>query len=278
MNAFELLQKWPSWERASAESIFDSPAWAMPVRWRDTPCIMRRADVKFRDVLGIAIRLDDEENFIGLGNRESFKDLSVLWDVKGNLPEPLKLALVERECGPLFQIIENAARRQLSVVGIAPSENREGTTGFEISTQEGRIMASFDMKVTASIIRSFGLIKFIDLNHPSIRDMKRTGRAVFASFKLTEAERAGLAPGDCLMMPELGSVPPKWQFEPSKDGMLQICAPETVELTFAQFADNSIPEPPVPTMMTLMSGSESIANGRLIKLADMSAFSIEEIL
>ena len=109
MNAFELLQKWPSWQRASAETIFDSPAWALPVRWKDTQCVMRRADVKFRDILGIGIKFDDEENFIGLANREAFPDLHVLWDVKNNLPDPLKLALVEKECGPLFQILENAA-------------------------------------------------------------------------------------------------------------------------------------------------------------------------
>ena len=128
MNAFELLQKWPSWEKAGASMIFDSPAWAMPVRWGDMQCVMRRAEVKFRDVLGISIRLEDEENFIGLGNRDTFKDLHVLWDVKNNLPDALKLALVERECGPLFQIIENAARRQLNVVGVAPSAQREGCT------------------------------------------------------------------------------------------------------------------------------------------------------
>ena len=278
MNAFELLQKWPSWEKAGAEAIFDSPAWAMPVRWGDMPCIMRRADVKFRDVLGISIRLDDEENFIGLGNRESFKDLHVLWDVKSNLPDALKLALVERECGPLFQIIENAARRQLNVVGVAPSEQREGCTGFEIVSSDGKRMASFDMKVTPDIIRSFGMLKFIDLAHDSIRSMKRLGRAVYASFKLTDDERAGLAPGDCLMMPEIGSVPPKWQFEPPKDGILQICAPEHAELTFAQFADDMLPEIPTPTELVLMGSDGVIAKGRLAMLAEAYAFAIEEII
>lgn len=278
MNGFELLQKWPSWEKASAESIFDSPAWAMPVRWGDAQCIMRRADVKFRDVLGIAIRLDDEENFIGLGRRESFKDLNVLWDVKNNLPDALKLALVERECGALFQIIENAARRQLTVVNVAPSEKREGATGFEVVTAEGRILASFDLKVTASIIRAFGLIKFIDVNHECIRSMKRTARAVYSSFTLTDAERAGLIPGDCIMMPEIGSVPPKWQFETPKDGLMQICAPETTELTFAQFADDQLPEIPMPEVLTLMMDGKSIANGRLTKLAELPAFAIEEII
>lgn len=278
MNAFELLQKWPTWEKAGASMIFDSPAWAMPVRWGDQQCVMRRADVKFRDVLGISVRLEDEDNFIGLGNREAFKDLHVLWDVKNNIPEALKLALVERECGALFQIIENAARRQLNVVGVAPSEQREGCTGFEIFSADGKIMASFDLKVTPDLIRSFGMLKYIDVNHESIRSMTRPGRAVYASFRLTDEERAGLAPGDFLMMPEIGTMPAKWQIEPAKDGVLQICAPDTSELTFAQFADDSLPQIPEPEQLALMSSTGVVANGRLTKLAGMPAFAIEEIL
>ena len=82
-----------------------------------------------------------------------------------------------------------------------------------------------------------GALKFIDLNHDAIRSMKRPGRAVYASFSLTEEELAGLAPGDYLMLPEMGSIPPKWQLETPKDSMLQVCAPDVIELTFAQFAD-----------------------------------------
>ena len=278
MNAFELLQKWPSWQKAGPEAIFDSPAWAMPVRWGDAQCVMRRADVKFRDVLGIGIRLEDEENFIGLCNREAFPDLHVLWNVKNDLPDALKLALVEKECGPLFQIIENAARRQLNVVGIVPSEEREGTTGFEIVTAEGKILASFVMKVTSDLIRSFGLLKFMDLNHEAIRSMKRVGRAEYASFTLTDEEVAGLAPGDYLMLPEIGSVPPKWQTEVPKDERVRVCAPETAELTFGEFADDLLPDIPEPTTLVVMQRGAPIANGRLVELAGHYAVAIEEVL
>ena len=278
MNAFELLQNWPSWEKASAEYIFDSPAWAMPVRWRDMPCVMRKADVNFREVLGVSVRLDDEENYIGIDNRETFRDLNILWEVRNDLPDALKLALIEKECGALFQIIENASRRQLTVVDVAPTERREGSTGFEIFSQEGRTIAAFDLKVTPAIILAFGMIKYIDVNHPTIREMTRTGRASFVSFKLTETERMNLTPGDYLMMPELGTVPPKWQLEPPKEGIFQICAPETTELTFAQFADDKLPDIPEPTSLELLSSSGVLARGRLTKLAETPAFAIEEIL
>ena len=278
MNAFELLQNWPSWKKASAETIFNSTAWAMPVRWRDTSCMMRKADVTFRDVLGISIRLDDEENFIGLDNRETFKDLNCLWDVKNSLPDALKLALVEKECGALLQIIENASRRQLTVLDVAPAERRAQSTGFEIAAQDGSILATFDLKVTPAIILAFGMMKFIDVNHPSIRSMTRPARAVFATFKLTEAEKANLAPGDYIMMPELGVVPPQWQFASPTEGSLQICAPETSELTFAQVADDQLPEIPEPTVLELFSSVGAIARGRATKLAETPAFAIEEIL
>ena len=278
MNAFELLQKWPSWERVDAGTIFDSPAWAMPCRWGDKQCVMRRSGVKFRDVLGIVIRLDDEENFLGLGNRDSFPDLHVLWDVKNTLPDALKLALVEKECGQLFQILENAARQQLNVVGVAPCENREGTTGFEIFSAEGKILASFVLKVTSSLIHSLGTLKFIDVSHDCIRSMKRPARAVYATFSLTNEELAGLAPGDYLMLPEIGTIPPKWQLDTPKDTMLQICAPDIVELTFAQFADEQLPDIPTPTALTLSQGGKALANGRLDILAGKAAFAIEEVL
>lgn len=278
MNAFELLQNWPSWQKVSAENIFASPAWVMPVRWRDMPCIMRKADVSFREVLGISIRLDDEENFIGIDKRETIRDLNVLWDVRDNLPDALKLALVEKECGPLLQIIENASRRQLTVVNVAPSEHREGTTGFEILAEDGRILAAFDLRMTPGIILAFGMMKHIDVNHPTIRDMTRTARASFASFLLTETERTNLAPGDYLMMPELGTVPPKWQLDLPKEGTFLICAPGTSELTFAQFADDNLPGVPEPTSLELLSSSGVIARGRVTKLAETPAFAIEEIL
>lgn len=278
MNAFELLQKWPSWQRASAETIFDSPAWAMPVRWKDTQCVMRRADVKFRDILGIGIKFDDEENFIGLANREAFPDLHVLWDVKNNLPDPLKLALVEKECGPLFQILENAARRQLNVIGVQPSEKREDSTGFEITTEDGKILASFDLKITPEIIRSFGMLKNIDVTHESIRSMTRKGRAEFASFILKESELAGLAQGDYIMLPEIGSIPPKWQIDPPKDNSIHVYAPELTDLTFAEFADDMLPEIPQPTALTLIKQDTVVANGRLTTLAGKPAVALEEIL
>ena len=278
MNAFELLQTWPGWEKVGASAIFDSPAWSMPVRWGDSNCKLRRSNVKFRDVLGITIHLDDEENFLGICNREAFPDLHVLWDVKNTLPDSLKLALAERECGPLFQILENASRRQLNVIGIAPTENREGTTGFEIIEASGNIKVSFMLKVTPDLIRAFGHLKYIDLTHESIRAMTRPARAVYASFNLTPGQVAGLAPGDYLMLPEIGTKEPTWETGKPADDTLQVCSPQTSQISFGEYADDSLPSIDTPTELTLLQNGKTIANGRLAQLAGNAAFAIEEVL
>jgi len=190
----------------------------------------------------------------------------------------LKLALVEKECGPLFQILENAVRRQLNVIGVTPVENRGSATGFEITDAGGHILASFNLKVTTEIIRSFGMLKFIDLNHESIRSMTRSCRAVYASFHLTDDERTGLAPGDFLLLSEIGNMPAKWQTDIPQDDKIHVCAPEPQEIMFAQFADDRLPEIPAPDFLSLFFKGKCLAKGRLTKLADTPACVIEEIL
>ena len=113
MSAFDALKGWPGISDASADELFAHPAWAMPCQWGDERCILRRAAAKPRDVIGIAITLDDDPCFLGLGNRETFPDLHDLWTRKAELPSALILALIEKECGDLLQMIENVARRQV---------------------------------------------------------------------------------------------------------------------------------------------------------------------
>ena len=276
MNAFELLQNWPSWKGASAEAIYASEAWAMPTRWGDRPCLLRRSGTVFRDVLGIAIRLDDEEHFLGLGNRETFPDLQTLWEVKNDLPDALKLALVEKECGPLLQLLENAARRQLTVVGVAPSAARDGATGFEVVDAENNILASFDLDVTPGLVKTFGQFKCLDLNHEAIRSMTRDAWLVYASFSLTEEELAGLAIGDYLLLPEIAGDAAKWQTALPQDDLLTIASPEPAALTFAQLADGPLPPAPTPTLLRIYRQGKAFAQGRLDTLAGQPALAIEE--
>ena len=278
MNAHELLAKWPTWEKADAGAIFDSPAWMMPVRWGESSAVLRRADLKERDVIGIAVRFDGEENFVGIGNWEAFPDLHALWSEKRQLPDALLLALVEKECGRLFQILENAARRQLSVVGLAPAEKREGATGFELVDGDGNLLVSFVMKVTPELIRSMGMLKFINVNHPSVRDMTREAMVEYFSFGLPEEQLNGIAAGDYLLLPEITTEKPSWVTTPPVDNRVHVFGCQSTPISFAQFAAEDYPPFPEPSQLTLMCRGRLIANGRLDKLVSQPAFVVEEVL
>lgn len=277
MNSLELLQNWPSWAGAKAEAIYESPAWTLAGRWGDRPVLLRRSGSVFRDVLGIKIRLDDEEHFLGLGNRDAFPDLQALWDVKSNLPASLKLALVEKECGPLLQLLENVARKQLSIVNIVSSTAREGSTGFEVLDEADRsILASFDLDVTPSLIAAFGQLKYLDTNHEAIRSMTRDAWAVYASFALSAEEVAGLAVGDCLLLPEATNGAAKWQTALPADDLLTIASAQPMELTFAQFMDENLPPIPSPEVLRVYRHGRAFAQGRLDTLAGQPALALEE--
>ena len=278
MNSLELLQKWPSMADANPETIYASPAWTLTGRWGDRPVCLRRSDAVFRDVLRISIRLDEEEHFLGLGNREAFPDLQALWDVKNDLPDTLKLALVEKECGPLLQLLENATRKQLSVIGVAPASAREGSTGFEVlDVAGGNILAVFDLDVTPSLVMSFGQLKYLDVNHEAIRSMTREAWAVYASFTLSSDELSGLAVGDCLLLPEATNGAAKWQTTLPQDDFLTIASAQPESLTFAQFADEQLPPISAPSVLRIYRQGRAIAQGRVESLAEQPALVIEEL-
>jgi len=277
MNKFELLQNWPSWKGATAEAIYGSPAWSLTGRWGDSEVHLRRTDTVFRDVLCITIRLDGEEHQLGLGNREAFPDLQKLWDVKNDLPDALKLALVEKECGQLLQLLENAARRQLTIAGVAPTAAREGATGFEVVDGGGTILATFNLDVTPSLVGAFGQLKYLDVNHEAIRSLTRDAWAVFASFALPEKDVAELAIGDCLLLPEVKTGAAKWQVALPRDEFLTIASAQPEPLSFAQFADDDLPTIAKPSVLRIFRRGKAIAQGRLDTVGLQPAVVIEEL-
>lgn len=280
MSAFDILKSWPGISESSAEELFAHPAWAMSCQWGDERCILRHADAKPRDVIGMAITLDDEPHFLGLGNRETFPDLHVLWDRKKELPSALVLALIEKECGNLLQMIENVARRQVCVTGLDDPEKRSGASAFEVvSVSDGSIRASFVLDVKPFMARMFGQLRFLDLNHESLRAMTRPARAVYATFDLPESDIAGLEAGDYLMLPEIDSgVGGDWECAIPDDGRCRVVSRRDTPLTFAEMADNSVPPLPLPCELELRWGERAVARGRFKELCSKPAFYIEEVL
>ena len=280
MSAFDILKSWPGISDASAEELFAHPAWAMPCQWSDERCILRRAAAKPRDVIGIAVTLDDDPHFLGLGNRETFPDLHDLWERKAELPSALILALIEKECGDLLQMIENVARRQVGVTGLDDPEKRSGAIAFEaISLADGSIRASFVLDVKPSMARTLGQLRFLDVSHESLREMARPARAVYATFDLPPEDAAGIATGDYLMLPEVESgAGGEWRCTFPDDGRYRVVSRDDTELTFAALADGNVPPLPAPCELELRRGDEVVARGRFKELCSRPAFVVEEVL
>ena len=279
MNAFDILKTWPGISEASAEDIFAHPAWAMPCQWGDEKCILRKAAAKPRDVIGIAITLDDDVHFLGIGKRESFPDLHELWARKSELPSALILALVEKECGELLQLIENAARRQVRVTGLDDPEKRAFAIGFEVvSLDDGSIKSSFVFDARPSTLRMFGQLRFLDVRHESIRSMERPARAVYAAFDLSDSDVADLAAGDCLLLAELAAgISGEWCCDMPVDGRFRVVSREETSISFASIVDDTLPSLPAPTALELYLRGV-VARGHFGELCSKPAFVIEEVL
>jgi hypothetical protein len=280
MSAYEILKTWPGFATALPEEIFAHPAWVMPCQWGDERCFLRRSAAKPRDVIGLAIKLDDDEHFLGLANRESFPDLHQLWLEKRRLPDALLLALVEKECGDLLQLIENVVRRQVSVLGLDDPAKRASAVTFDvIGASDGVIRATFVLDVKPSMARTFGQLRFLDTTHASLRDLTRPARAVYATFDLSETALSGLAVGDYLLLPELaGATSGEWTFALPIDTHCRVVAPTEAEVSFAACADQRLPACPRPTALELAVGDQVVARGRLAQLCNQMAFEIEEVL
>ena len=156
MNEMHILSSWPGWAEKSSEDLLQHEAWSMRVRWGDEEARLRLSDNRPRDVIALEITFDDEPHFLGIGERETFPDLYKLWDRKNEIPQNLVLALIEKECGKLLQLLENSVRRQLKIVGFVDFSRRAGTRGFEVVGLDGRIIASFALDVSPVVLESFG--------------------------------------------------------------------------------------------------------------------------
>lgn len=278
MNEMQLLARWPGWAAKSAEEIMSSPAWSMRVRWGDDEARLKFSDNRPRDVLALKIAFDDEEHFLGIGEREEFPDLATLWERKNEIPQALVLALVEKECGKLLQLLENAVRRQLKVIGLADPAERDGTQGFEVVDMDGAVISNFALNVSPIVVEAFGDISAIDTSHPSILSMTRPAVVEYASFSLGK-DSSAVEPGDYLLAPELGNpVAAKWcTDEAPDDGKFRLRATASEQISFSSFAEGKMPAVPVAETLDLYLGSKRIATGRSARLGNQSAFAVEEV-
>lgn len=285
MKPLEILSMLPDWAGATPAMLLDSPAWAMPCRLGDATATLRHAEVRPCDTLDIAVLLDGERHVLSIADSPRFADLHALWASRTDVPEPIVLALVERECGALLQLVENAVRRQLKIDGLVS----DGLDGQTIFAQVEDIV--FGLSRSAMVEEALGSLRFIDTSHEAIRGETLPFETELASFALSAADLASLDAGDALLLPEVGSVPPRRVVDgrfvvdgngvaPFKDaGLLRVVDAEPGAMTLGELFDRATTpaaEPQAnPAQLRLVASGKTIATGRIENLSGHPAFIVE---
>lgn len=300
----------------TADAILDSPAFAMPCRLGEEQMTLRPAFVvpAASDTLSLAVTFDDEPHTLRLAKSSRFLDLCKIWDCRADVPAPILLALVERECSPLFQLLENAVRKQLRLVGLANVANVEmlpianaNVANWELEIGTGNIgntgnIIRFALTRSSTVVAALGVLRNLDLGHDSVRGVRLDAETEYAAFQLTDADLASLAPGDAVMLPEIGAVLPRliaagvFVLDESgvapykEDAMCRVrgATKRTVSLgelfdaaegaragATEHEADAINRVPPANTPLHLVRGGQTLATGCLDRLADQHAFIVE---
>jgi len=287
MKPHEILSRLPQWSGAAPEVLLDSPAWAMPCRLGDDTSTLRKVDVRPCDTLDISVLLEGERHVLSIADSPRFADLHALWASRAEVPESILLALVERECGPLLQLVENAVRRQLKVEGLS-SDSPDARALF-VQVED----VTFGLTRSSMVETALGQLRFIDYSHQSVRDVTLPCETELAAFTLSAADLASLAVGDALLLPEVGTVPPRLVIDgrfvvdengvvPFKDdGRLRVVDAELRTLTQGELFDRAqnpaAEQSARPMQLKLVSSGRTVANGRLEQLASQSAFIVESL-
>ncbi|MBO7685958.1 MAG: hypothetical protein J6V72_06235 [Kiritimatiellae bacterium] len=287
MKPHEILSMLPQWADAAPEALLDSPAWAMPCRLGEDSAALRAADVRPGDTLDLAVLLDGERHVLSIADSPRFTDVHALWPSRADVPEPILLALVEKECGSLLQLVENAVRRQLKIEGLAP----DGPDGRTLFAQVNDVV--FGLTRSPTVEAAFGQLRFIDCAHQAVRDTVLPCETELAAFTLPAADLASLAVGDALLLPEVGTVPPRLVVAgrfvvdengvlPFKDdGRLRVVGAQARTLTLGELFDRAqnpaAEESAAPAQLCLVASGRAAARGRLERLASHPAFVVESL-
>ena len=292
MKPIEILSALPSLASASPAAILDSPAFAMPCRYGDESATLRPAAVRPADTLPLSILFGDDPHVLALARSPRFPELDALWDSRADVPDPILLALAEKECGPLFQLLENAVRRQLRLAGMAaPADAAPDALALEVSG------ISFTLTRTPAVESAFGgNLRHLDFSHPDIRAISLSAETEYAAFSLPPADLVALAPGDALLLPEIGTVAPRLlvdgRFAVDASGVLpfaddarcRVVAAEPVPLSLGTLFDAAegtpADPPPAPSPsapLRLVLSGKTVAAGRLDRLGTHPAFLVESV-
>ncbi len=293
MKPFEILSAIPQWANATPDQILDSPAFAMPCRLGDEAAVLRLGAVEPGDTLDLAVRFGDEPHTLRLAKSPCFPELAKIWDSRAEIPEPILLALAEKECGALFQLLENAVRRQLRLVGLAdPADTPDART---LPAQVSDIV--FTLTRSPAVVDALGVLRNLDLSDPSLRAGELGAEVEYAAFALPAPDLALLAVGDALLLPEIGSIPPRLLADGrftvdengvspfADDGRCRIIGAEPRAVTLGELFDAAEnqsekaerPESGDGLQLRLVQNGKTLANGHLGRVGEQPAFIVEAV-
>lgn len=286
MKPFEILSALPQWSGLGPDAIVDLPAFALPCRLGDESATLVLGATHPADTIRLSIRLEDEPHVLSLARSPRFKELDAIWDSRADVPEPILLALVEKDAGPILQLVENAVRRQLKLVGLAGAESPDAPVLF---AQVEDVV--FSLTRSATVTAALGNLRNLDFTHESIRSVALPAVTEYAAFSLTSSEASGLSIGDAVLLPEMGTVPARLvvdgRFAVDANGVTRYNAGDLVhvldatakdvalgELFDAAEAPRAIEATPSGALRLVIEG-KTLAVGRLDRLGDQSAFIVE---
>lgn len=291
MNTLDLLSALPPFRDWSPANILASPAWTMPCRLgSEEGRLVSEGALLPADPLCLSIRFADTPATLALADSPLFPELHALWQSRADVPAPILLALVEKECGPLLQLLENAAGRQLAIDGLeTPAAAAAGATGegqspspnptsaglrpFALLRSSGEPLCSFTLTLPPAVLESFGALRNLDVSHSSIREVALPAVVQIDTPVLSAADLDSLAPGDHLLLPEVqapasggaegGESPVDWS---CSNAMLLVAG------LLAASTDGIVPWSDSGALRIILSDPATIPFG---ELADLSSGSVD---
>ena len=267
MNPLDLLSSLPPFRGWSPAEVLASPAWAMPCRLgSEEGRLVSDGALLPADPLRLAVRFADDPATLALADSPIFPELHALWSSRADVPSPILLALVEKECGPLLQLLENAAGRQLAIDGLADGEAVDGKA-FVLRRASGEDLCSFALTLPPAVLESFGALRNLDAAHPSVREQEYSAQIQLAAPVLSSDDLASLAPGDHLLLPEVKPAPAE-----SPDGQAPTCPEATLVVSglLAAAPSGLAPWTDPGTLRVVLSDSAMLPLGDLLDLASGS--------
>ncbi len=278
MKSLELLKQLDNFAKTPAQ-ILAHPAWRRRVQFDGTEAFLQVAPTAPAETFNLKIRFGKAESVLALAPSPAFPEFSSLFPTREQVPFPVLMAIIEKEAGALFQLLEDAVRQELTIQN-PTDELAESAICFALVTPDGTTALRFSLQPTPELLANFGTLENLDCSHPSIANLELPADIEYALFDLTAEEQAGLAPGDCLLLPEMAQEMPGrivlHGFSDQNRLRVTAAAPTTVKFSEITAETGDMRCPATGTDDLVLSLADvKLASGRLVKLGDQPAFQLE---